>query len=326
MSDETIGFIYTFSADTTDKILKGEVPLSAGGTRREDGTLIEMGRPLAIESGVIRFNELQESRNKIHSGLASINNNLDVMANDINEIKRMSWLQYAATCHIYEMSYAGFLQTLQGLELISTNVDGITKRMNEKDDSDNYELMIRYRSNLKSDAGVMDAKGFNAMAMYSSIVGHLDEISAYLTRLFNDLKTGKGDDTVILRSISCLIMPYCYVIRKYSALYYYENDSFPAGYDDWVDIADRMLRDMRFKNKLEYYLRVRTEIPLPEIKTISKKVSLNLRSAISNITFDKKYCLCHTKDEYLDLPKQLEKKICARDYQIIDGHICIELE
>ena len=326
MSDEKIGFIYTFSTDTTAKILNGEVPLSTGGTRREDGTLLEMGRPLALESGIVRFDELQESRTKIHSGLASINNNLDIMADDINDIKRISWLQYAATCHIYEMSYAGFQQTLRGLELISINVDGITKRMNEKDDSDNYELMIRYRSNLKSDAGVMEAKGFNAMAMYSSIVGHLDEISAYLTRLFNDLKTGKGNDTIILRSISCLIMPYCYVVRRYSALYYYENDSFPAGYEDWVDIADRILRDMRFKNKLEYFLRVKTDISLPEIKRISKKVSLNLRGAISNISFDRKYCLCHTKEDYQNLPKQLERKINEGDYQLIDGHMCIELE
>ena len=326
MADEAIGFIYTFSADITERILKGEIPLSTGGTRRKDGTLLEMGKPLAVDTGIVRLDDIKKSRDTDFSSIAGTNEEINLMADTIEEIKNFSWLQYTTTCKLYEMSYSGFIQTLRGLDQISTKVDGISKRMNEKDDSDNCELLIRYLGYLKSDAGIMEVKNFNATDKYSPIVDHLNEIYAYLTRLFKDLKTGTGDNAVILRSISYLIWPFCYVIRRYSMLYYYENDCFPAGFDDWVEIVEQILRDMRFKDKLVYLLRVNTELPLPEIKKISKKILINLNSAVSNISFDKKYCMCHLKDEYLNLPKQIEEKIKVKDYRIIDRQMYIELK
>ena len=153
----------------------------------------------------------------------------------------------------------------------------------------------------------------------------LNEIQAYFERLYSELKAGIKIDQLLLGSIIFLLEPYCYVIRRYSALYYYENETYPANYRTWIDVISRIIRDARFQNRMQYCLRVNSDMTLEDVLIAKSKAMFNLRGAVKKIDFDRRYTLCHSKEQYLSIDKQLQEKIASNDYQVIDGHLCIEL-
>ena len=122
-----------------------------------------------------------------------------------------------------------------------------------------------------------------------------------------------------------MLNPYCYVVRRYSSLYYYENDCFPANYDSWVEIVNRIISDSQFKKRLQYCLRLNCDLTLEDVLIARDKVLFNISDSLCQIDFEKRYILCHSKEQYLSIGNQLEQKIASNDYQIIDGHLCVEV-
>lgn len=70
----------------------------------------------------------------------------------------------------------------------------------------------------------MELKSFNASTSFLNISSSLDEIDAYFERLYKELITETGNDQIVLESIVYLMSPYSYVVRRYSAFFYYENN------------------------------------------------------------------------------------------------------
>ena len=92
-----------------------------------------------------------------------------------------------------------------------------------------------------------------------------------------------------------------------------------------MEAVSKITKDARVKNKVQYYLRMNSNCSLEDVYIARDRAMFNLRGLIGQIGFDRSYVLQHSKEKYLSIDRQLQDKIEQKDYQIIDGHLCIEL-
>ena len=214
---------------------------------------------------------------------------------------------------------------LQGIGLISSMIDNLNKRLDDKDDGDHFQEMLNYVQDLKSIAGFMDSKAFNATTSYLEITKTVNGVYSYLSRLFSDIKRGIGNDAVSFRAVFSLFLPFCYVFFHYSVLYYYESNQFPPNYSDWIKLAERIARDSRFCSRFEYYLRVNTEMPLTKVLKSKRRLLLNYSSVISDMNVYKKIALAYPPEKYFNIEALLQEKIEQKDYIVFDRHLAVSL-
>lgn len=325
MPEENARFLFTFSAEATAELMAGNVSLSSGGLRKPDGTMLELAKPVVIDPADVAKISNSSMEEQLEIQVKASNNKMDQIITGNQELKKIAWMNYAVNCRTYEMTYQGFQAVIQRLDGLSAQFSDFQIRLNNKEFNDTLELNNKHKNNLQTIAGVMETKNFNAGMSALMIEPMLNEIQAYFERLYSELKSGVKADQLVLGSIIFLLEPYCYVVRRYSALYYYENEVYPANYQTWTDVISRIVRDSKFRNRTQYYLRLNSDLTLEDVLIAKDKALFNLRGAISQIEFDKKYVLCHSKEQYLSIEKQLQDKIASGDYQLLDDHLCVEL-
>ena len=88
----------------------------------------------------------------------------------------------------------------------------------------------------------------------------------------------------------------------------------------WIDTERK--DTMNMANHIPYEYRIET---LEDVLIAKTKALFNLKGSISQMEIDRRYALCHSKEQYLSIGKQLQDKIAYKDYQLIDGHLCVEL-
>ena len=325
MPEDGARFLFTFSAEATKQLQSGNVSLRSGGLRKPDGTMLELAKPVLISSSDIAMVSNREEDEIIKEKLMMANGKLDQMISDSSALKELVWMDYAVNCRSYEMTYQGFRTVISQLNSISTQISNLQSRLEHKEIYDALEITSKHRNNLTSVAGIMEMPRFSALSASLNIEPIINDIHAHFERLYSDLKGGVTSDWVIFSSIELLLNPYCYVVRRYSSLYYYENDCFPANYDSWVEIVNRIISDSQFKKRLQYCLRLNCDLTLEDVLIARDKVLFNISDSLCQIDFEKRYILCHSKEQYLSIGNQLEQKIASNDYQIIDGHLCVEV-
>ena len=325
MPEENVRFLFTFSAEATAELMAGNVSLSSGGLRKPDGTMLELAKPVMIDPADIINISNHSVDEQLEMQIRDTNNKLDQVVADNQALSKIAWMNYAVNCRTYEMMYQGFQAVINRLDSISAWFSDFQIRLNNKEFNDTLESNKKYKNNLQTIAGVMETKNFNATMTALTIEPMLNEIQAYFERLYSELKTGLIPDQLLLGSIVFLLEPYCYVVRRYSALYYYENDTYPDNYQTWIDVVSRLVRDVRFRNRMQYFLRINSDMTLEDVLIAKTKAVFNLRSSITQMEIDRRYALCHSKEQYLSIAKQLEDKLAAKEYEVIDGHLLIEL-
>lgn len=326
MPEENARFWFTFSAEATKQLMAGTVSLSSGGLRKPDGTMFEQAKPILIDADEIEKIPNRTKDEQINNQIGIVNEKFDQVISDNQALSKIAWMNYAVNCRIYEMTYQGFQAMIERLDTISGQFSNLQIRLNNKEFNDTLELNNKYKNNLKTIAGnIRETKNFNASMAALIIEPMLNDIQAYFGRLYSELKTGVKSDQLVLGSIVFLLEPYCYVVRRYSALFFYENGIYPVMYDTWKDIINCITKDTRFRNRIQYYLRVNSELTLEDVLIARDKAMFNLREAISQMDFDRRYALSHSKEQYLTIDKQLQDKIASEDYQIVDGHLRVEL-
>ena len=326
MSEENARFLFTFSAEATAELIAGNVSLSSGGLRKPDGTMLELAKPVMIDPADVAKIPNRSVDEHLTVQIKATNSMLDQVIANNQALSKIAWMNYAVNCRTYEMTYKGFQAVIQRLDSILAQFSDFQVRLDNKEFNDALELNNKYKNNLQTIASVMETKSFNAGMAALTIEPMLNEIQAYFERLYSEMKAGVKADQLILGSIVFLLEPYCYVVRRYSALFYYENEIYPANYQTWIDIAARIVRDARFKNRMQYFLRVNSEMTLEDVLIAKAKAMFNLRGSISQMEIDRRYALCHSKEQYLSIGKQIEEKIKTNDYEIIEGHMLIELD
>lgn len=326
MPEENARFLFTFSAESTAELMAGNVSLSSGGLRKPDGTMLELAKPVLIDPADVAKLPNRTEEEHIEIQLRATNRKLDQVLSNNQALTKIAWMNYAVNCRTYEMTSQGFQAVIERLDTISAQFTSLRTRLDNREFNDTLEQNNKYKNNLKTIAGFMETKNFNAALATLSIEPMINEVQAYFERLYFELKAGVKSDQLVLGSIVFLLEPYCYVVRRYSALYFYENGINPPNYDTWIDIVNRIIRNLRFRNRMQYCLRVNSDLNLEDALIAKDKALFNLRGAIAQIDFDRRYTLCHSKEQYLSIGKQLEDKIIAKDYEIVDGHLLIELD
>jgi hypothetical protein len=324
---ETKCFCYTFSKETTKQILEGDAYLSTGGAKGSDGKMIEFGKPLLLDKDILR--DLPQSKGDDISILSELlrvkNKNIDLSIDKIEELQKTIWLNYAVSSKTLGITIEGFSQTLMGLDNILEELHSIKHIIVNKYTNDYLELLTRYRNNLNSDAGIMETKRFDATNTYSMIVTHLDEISAFIDRISQELQKDTINGLLACNIIFGLLGPYSYVVKKYSVLYYYENNCFPPNLDTWIKTIDNISKSKRFAGQLMYCIRLESELPLQDKFIAYNKVISNIAGYVEAIIFDREFALCHEKEEYLNINNHLQEKIESGDFKVIDEHLHISI-
>lgn len=325
MEEGKVRFIYTLSKEGTKLWQEGVLTLSSGGLRRLDGSLYELATPISFDPNSADLNTHQTEEGLIRKQLNEISFDLDQTEQWVNELKDIAWMNYAVNCRIYEMTYQGFQYLIEQMNDISTQLSRVETRLDNREFNNYLERTNKYKNWLEDIAGYMEIPGFNAKNTFMDISKPLSEIESYFGILHKDLITETRNYPIILESIFYLIGPYAYVVLRYSALFYYENNCYPPNYKKWVATVSKITADSRVKNKIQYFLRVNTNCSLEDIYTVRNRALFKLGETVRQITVDQAYVLQHTKEEYLSIEKQLQDKIDQGDYLIIDGHLCIEL-
>lgn len=322
---ETKCFCYTFSQETTKQISEGNAYLSTGGAKGSNGKMIELGKPILLDKDILR--ELSQSKNDDISNslelLRVANKNLDLSIDNMEELQKTIWLNYAVSRKTFGITIEGFRQTLMGLDNISEQLHSIKHIIVNKDTNDYLELLTRYRNYLNSDAGIMAGKRFDATNTYIMIVPHLDEISAFINRINQEFQKDTINGLLACNIIIGLLGPFSYVVQKYSVLYYYENNYFPPNLDTWIETIDNISKSKRFTERLMYCIRLESELPLQDKFIAYNKVISNIAGYVEAIIFDREFALCHEKEEYLTINNHLQEKIESGDFKVIDEHLCI---
>ena len=318
-------FCYTFSKETTEQILDGNAFLAVGGAKSLNGKMLEHGRPMVLSSN-LKVIDCQEEKDTSDSKreLQRINSNLDLYSEKIDGLKNTMWLNYAATQQLCGITVEGFRQTLIRLDEITNEIRTVGSIIENKSTNEHLEFLLRYKNNMNSDSGFMMAKRFDVMGAYAMIVQHLDEISAYIARVEKGFLEGSMDGRLACCIISGLAPLFSYVTKRYSVLYYYENDSFPANFDVWVGVIKNIL-SRQFSNRLLYLARLEEGLSLEEKHIACKNAMDNIASYMEAISFEKEYALCHEKEEYLSIEQQLQDKLENNEYDVLEGHLIIDV-
>lgn len=326
MQKENARFLFMFSAEATAELEAGNVSLSSGGLRKSDGTILELAKPVFIDPADIAKIPNRTEDEYLVSKIGAINSKQDQIILNDQALTQIAWMNYAVNCRTYELTYQGFQAVIERLDTISTQLNRLQERLERREFNNMTKMYSKCKGNLKTMAALMETKSFNIGDSAAHFEQMITAVQTHFEQLYSDLNNEKQSLQLALESIVFLIEPYCYVIRRYSALYFYENGGYPANYDAWTAIVNCIIADSRLKKRMEYFLRVNSELNLEEILIARNKAMFNLQGIIAQIDFDHRYALCHTKEQYLSIDKQLEDKIVANDYKVVDGHMLIELE
>jgi hypothetical protein len=219
----------------------------------------------------------------------------------------------------------GFRQTLMKLNIITEEVRSVKLFIETKSTNEHLVRLTSYKNHLNSDADFMTGKRFDVMNSYSMIVPHLDEISAYIRNVEREFIEGSIDGGLACFINSGLLPLFSYVVKRYSAFYYYENERFPANFNVWVGAIESIIKKRQFENRLLYHIRLNSPLSLEDKHIACKKVMGNIEGLVDAMYFEKEYVLCHEKEEYLSLGQHVQKKIENDDHKVIDGHLLVSI-
>ena len=227
----------------------GNAIVSSGGIRRkgETGTgFLEQAKPAALS--VADFQSIFEGKEhalETDERLRQLDAQVKLSAAGMKEIEKIGWLNNAVIQRNYVLTYEGFRQTLYGLESVAHQLSEFEQYVRKRDIKQlvqNTQTFINY---LKTDAGDLRSKKYNVTN--GKIAEHLDQISALIKRLMSDLENNE-DAFIAVQIIMTLLPPFAYIVRKYSSLYFYENDGelLPGDYEEWVSIISAVSGNKMF--------------------------------------------------------------------------------
>lgn len=322
--EETKCFCYTFSKKTTEQILNGEAFLAPGGAKSRNGQMLEFGRPMILNKGENDSIDLEKDK-ETRMMIASCNKQLDLYDQKIEGIQKSLWLNSAALQQLSTITFDGFSCVIERLDIMSEDIKTIQKTITENHQNERLKELWKHISTVKSDIDCMSMKGFNASSNFMMMKNDIGEIMSFLKIVNKEFLEGIIDGELALSIISLLLLPYAFVVKSYSALYYYENDKYPMAYEDWVEAINEIAKNQKFRNRLTYCARLESNMKLEDKMTACKRVVFNLRAIGSDVSIDREYVLRHSKGDYLGREEKLIKKINDKEYDVINGHLLVRI-
>lgn len=322
-------FLYEVSQDALDEINSGKAKLSSGGIIRIGSAgkgFHELAKPVSMS--VADLETLFESKEHAlltDEQLSRLDSKLALSEEGLREIQRTEWLNYEVLQRNYILTYKGFVQTVNEIKIATKQLKEFELYVRKRDVKDLNEKMQVFINYMNSDVGDLRSKKYSPTN--GKIGEHLDQISALIERLINDIETEDGDLFFSFIMLIKLLQPFAFVVKLYSAAYFYENDGelMPGNYEKWVNIISEVSKSKKFKDFTEYYIKLKTELPYREKILLSRMISDLPSKALASIEFERHYISNHSKEEYLSIGDQICRKIESKDYRFIKGKLCIFL-
>lgn len=299
-------YLYSHSPEAEKLIESGEGAISTGGVRRSDGTMMDMAKPLSFT-----LDELKEVVSDKELLIASdqkveqLSSKLGISEQAIHELSRIGWLNNAAIRQVYSMTYAGFKQTLAGLEYLSSHLTELGRYIQQRDLDNIVESAERYNAYLDADAKKLDLPKFDVTN--SNIDDHLNDIEAFIKRNYVCVLNGTTDGFLATSIISSLIVPFTTVTTKYAFRFFYDNRTTAGSMGKWVELIYKIASNNRFKEKLQYYFFLETEMPYQDKVQIGRGRIRIIDSLPAILAFENEYSLYHSKEKYLERARPIQK-------------------
>ena len=330
MGDLNNIFLYEHTSDVIRAIEAGEAKFSSGGVIRI-GTggkgFKELAKPASMS--VADLQSLFEGKQhalETDEHLSKLDMQLALTAEGIRTIHEIEWLNNATIQRNYILTYEGFKQTLNGIDCVANQLSRFEEYVRKRDTKNLVEKVQTYINYMKTDAGDLRSKKYSPTN--GKIGEHLDQIAALIKRLLSDLETEDTDMFVSLQMLVNLLQPYSYIVRRYAAAYYYENDGelLPGNYEEWVKTISAVSRSRKFKDMVEYFIKLKLDIPYRDKILLSRVIGTTASRILTGVNFEKKYIEDHSKDEYLSIDDQVYHKIETKDYYLRNGTLMIFLD
>ena len=322
-------FLYEHTPEAIHAIEAGEARISSGGIIKIGGAgkgFQELARPASMS--VADFQSLFEGKEhalETDEHLSQLDAQLALSAKGLKAIQETEWLNYAAAQRNYALTYEGFKQALNGISCVANQLSQFEQYVRRRDTKELAEQVQKYINYMNTDAGDLRSKKYSPT---NGIIGeHLDQISALIKRLLCDVEAEEGDLFISVQMLINLLQPFSYVVRKFSAAYYYENDGelLPGNYDEWVKTISAVSESKKLKDMVEYYIRLKMEIPYRDKIIVSRTISTAPSKMLSGVRFEKRYIENHSKEEYLSISEQICQKVAAKSYYLKNGNLIIFL-
>ncbi len=322
--------LFELSPEALEAVKSGNAIVSAGGIRRKGEAgkgFLELAKPAALS--VADFKSLFEGKEHAFKTDERINHleaRLALSVESMKELEKIGWLNNAAIQRTYVLTYEGFLHTLNGLESVKSQLSGFEQYVKKRDAKLLAQETQTYINHLRTDAGNLRSK---KLSLTNGIIAeHLDQISAFIKRLMSELEDNDGDAFATVQVLGALLPPFAYVVRRFSALYYYENDGelLPGNYEEWFKTISSVARSKMFREKFTYYVNLKTTISFRDKMKLSRECYSGMSKLVSSVEFDRHYIETHSKEEYLSIDKQICQKIESKDYFISGRNAVIFLD
>lgn len=329
MSDLNNIFLYEHTPEAIQAIEAGEARISSGGIIRIGGSgkgFQELARPASMS--VADFQSLFEGKEhamETDEHLSQLDAQLALSAEGLKAIQETEWLNYAVAQRNYTLTYEGFKQALNGINSVANQLSQFEQYIRRRDIKELSEKVQKYINYMNTDAGDLRSKKYSPTN--GKIGEHIDQISALIKRLLSDVETEEGDMFISVQMLINLLQPFSYIVRKFSAAYYYENDGefMPGNYDEWVKTISVVSRSKKFQDVVEYYIKLKMEIPYRDKMLISRTICSAPSKMLSGVKFEKRYIENHSKEDYLSINKQICQKVDTKDYYLKNGNLMIFL-
>ena len=322
--------LFEHSPEALEAVKSGNAVVRSGGIRKKGnggGGFLELAKPAVLS--VADFKSLFEGKEHAlltDERLNQLESQLSLSDAALAEIENTAWLNNVAIQRTYTLTYAGFQHTLHGLECVSKQLTDFEQYVYKRDKKQLAKETQKYINYLKTDYGLLRSKKYDVTN--GNIAEHLDQMSAMIKTLMLDIKNDEEDSFAAVMILKHLLPPFTTVVRKYSALYYYENncEMMPGALDEWINTISMVCNSRIFKEKLTYYINLKCTMPFKDKILLGNKIGISMKSLISNVKHDKEYICKHSKDEYLSIAEQVREKTKQQDYYILDGNVFIFLD
>ncbi len=325
-NNDHVAFIFAFSPHNTKRILDGSLPLKKGGVRDENGgAFMELGQPVFLENGGIDLQAINDISVDVQSKLFCIRDMQNESILGIKQLKNNAMLMGTILKQMYVMTFDGFSRVIQNLNTISNQISAYEAEYVANEESKRFEQFCKFRLSLNSAADYLCTNEFSASNAHMYITPILDEIAAFLDVGMHRFKANIGNKELLISSIISLIQPYAYVVRRYSALYYFKKGHLPANYDNWIKPISTIEGTNRFYDHYHYMLRINGKLTLSEAHSLTRYLQNQVVLQIRQIETEKFYLPCINMEKYLNQENSILMNYDPRNPIIIENRLCIPM-
>ena len=313
-------YLYSHDPEAEKALNNGQAAISTGGIRRSDGTMLDMANPLSFTLDELKDmfaddKKLVDTEIKV----SELENAMLDSQNRLQLLMDLRWSGNAVLNQIQSMSYEGFRRTISGLEYISANMDEFRQYVLQRDFGDIKEKMELFSSYLELDMQRLELS--NLSIVNSDIGEHLNKIGQFIKRMYEGLIGETEDGFLAVEIMNALLSPFTCVLKKYMVLFYYENGVSVRFCDKWVNLIYDISHDSYFKEKIMYYIDLESDCSYRKKIESERKYVGQIEGIYNSVRFDLDYSLYHKKEEYLDMPKTIQRILSSEELIPEDGNI-----